>query len=295
MKTNIFLAFLLVLCSTTIAHADEIIESYNVLSDEYNNSIHDINVVRSINGGTIIIPEFDVSCPEDIKAPFIYACKIVEEYMPPCLPLKVKVSCGRVNGATQAISKVTSISKVDFGTHLYNHNMPMSGIKGLTMVEIYARVPNAYLYYIPDVDFLTRNPDIEITYNKNKLNEISFSLLPEPAEKYDFITVAIRDILIGLGVSSSFTYFGNAEEGLITPQHNLTPFETAIDNALGRSNSDIERLQIATQGALSLHQYYKPYDLYAPQIWQNGISLNRFIANNKGDFTNVLRYDLAKG
>lgn len=28
-----------------------------------NNSVHDANVIRQINGGTVLIPEFDSSCP----------------------------------------------------------------------------------------------------------------------------------------------------------------------------------------------------------------------------------------
>ncbi len=65
-------------------------ESYNVVSDAYNNKIEDVKVIRNINGGTVIIPIFDQTCPEELKTPFMYACKIVEEYMPSSLPLKIK-------------------------------------------------------------------------------------------------------------------------------------------------------------------------------------------------------------
>jgi len=58
-------------------NASDYIESYNEISEGYNNSVHDANVIRQINGGTVLIPEFDSSCPNEIKGPFSYACKIV--------------------------------------------------------------------------------------------------------------------------------------------------------------------------------------------------------------------------
>lgn len=89
--------FLVLILTTFCAYSEDYIESYNLISDNYVNRIQDVQIIRPINGGTVITPVFDTSCPEEMKAPFSYACKIVEEYMPPCLPLKVKVSCGRVN------------------------------------------------------------------------------------------------------------------------------------------------------------------------------------------------------
>lgn len=89
---RIFTLIIALFATVFISKADNYIESYNVISDGYSNEIQDAQIIRPINGGTVIIPIFDESCPEDLKAPFSYACKIVEEYMPPCLPLKVKVS-----------------------------------------------------------------------------------------------------------------------------------------------------------------------------------------------------------
>ena len=45
-----------------------------------------------------------------------------------------------------------------------------------------------------------------ITYNKNKLNTMDFSLDGEIGiAKFDFVTVALRDIAIGLGFTSNIT------------------------------------------------------------------------------------------
>lgn len=95
------------------------IESFNIISDENVESIKDVQIIRPINGGTVIVPSFENTCPEEMKSPFAYACKIVEEYMPPCLPLRVNVKCGRVNSsAGVAISKVVTRSKENFGDNM---------------------------------------------------------------------------------------------------------------------------------------------------------------------------------
>lgn len=76
---NRFLVFISLIVIGVIAKSENYIESFNVISDDYVNDIQDAQIIRLINGGTIIIPTFDESCPEEMKAPFSYACKIVEE------------------------------------------------------------------------------------------------------------------------------------------------------------------------------------------------------------------------
>ena len=86
---RLFMAFVALMVTFILKaddYADSYIESFNEIADDYADDIQDIQVIRNINGGTVIIPVFDKSCPEMIKAPFTYACKIVEEYIPPCLP-----------------------------------------------------------------------------------------------------------------------------------------------------------------------------------------------------------------
>lgn len=123
--------FFVLLAPAFHAYADNYIESYNAISNDYVYDINDAKIIRPINGGTVLIPIFDETCPEEIKAPFSYACKIIEEYMPPCLPLKIKVSSGRVNGtSSNSVSKVLSRSKENFGHSVNYNNAQMSVIKG---------------------------------------------------------------------------------------------------------------------------------------------------------------------
>jgi len=295
MKLPIF--YLLIICSAILARANDYVESFNVISDQYEGSVHDVQVVRPINGGTVIIPEFDETCPEEMKAPFAYACKIMEEYMPPCLPLKIAVSCGRVNSSSgMSISKVRSNCKEDFGVISQYRNVPMSRIKGVIMAELGYNSRYTYFDSIPDMDFLTATPDISITYNSQKLEEMSFSLdLPDDDNEYDFVSVALRDIFIGLGLSHSYRYNPVTKE-LQNPSQLMTPFEMYLDHELGQSATPASRLAKATSGELQL-RFDSRYSLrlYAPTVWTQGVSLNYFIPDSIYSVSQILSKDFGKG
>lgn len=274
--------------------AENNIESFNVISDNYYSEIHDTPIVRSINGGTVINPIFDESCPEYLKAPFSYACKIMEEYLPPCLPLKVKVSCGRVNSSSNSISKVLARGKENFGVSVNYKNATMSTIKGVILAEYCAGSTITYLDSVPDINFLIDDPDIEITYNENKLDEISFSLEPEPGNNFDFVSLAIRDLLIGLGFTSSFR--SNPINGeLLDPSHEFIPFESCINRMLGNYDDPKARFEQATKGELILKNTTYQLSLYAPSVWKNGLSLNYFIPQEDCCISKILTYDFCKG
>ncbi len=278
------------------AKAEEYVETYNIISDQYSPVIQDAQIVRRINGGTVITPVFDESCPEEMKAPFAFACKIVEEYMPPCLPLKVNVSCGRLTGSySKAVSMVKSLCQLNFGGNTVYSYVPMSLIKGVILSEYCYNSTITYLNYIPNKVFLTGKPDIEIQYNGQRLDEISFSLEPAPDQKYDFVSLAVRDLLIGLGFNSSFRY-NRVSQTLDNPNRELTPFEISIDKALGNQNNAAARLAAATKGELELGLFAnRGPKLYAPSDWENGRSLNYFIPQDDFCISNILSYNFCKG
>lgn len=291
-----FVVLLLSLLSVSGAKAEDYIESYNIVSDEYDNSVHGAGVIRQINGGTVIIPEFDESCPEDIKGPFRHACKILEEYLYPSLPLCVKVSCGRLTGSSaNSISKVRSKAKDNFGQNMNCQNSPMTLIKGIIVAELGHDQDITYLSSVPDIDFLMGTPDIEITYNDSKLSEMSFSFDAVTDAKYDFISVALRDLLIGFGVTSNFLY-NPVTKGLDNPAQEMIPFESCISQALGGVNiTPAERLARATQGELKIKSVNKSLNLYAPEQWKNGQSLNYFIPQDDCLLSQILSYNFCKG
>lgn len=62
MKRLFLIGILLV--SVFIAKAEDYFETYNVLSDDYVVDIQDAQIIRQINGGTVITPIFDETCPK---------------------------------------------------------------------------------------------------------------------------------------------------------------------------------------------------------------------------------------
>lgn len=285
-----------VLLSVFHASGETYIESFNNVSEDSIGFVHDIELIRNINGGTVIIPEFDSSCPEEMKGPFMYACKIVEEYMPPCLPLRVAVSCGQIRGNKRAISSVKARSCVNFGHSAYD-NVQMSVVKGVILAELCYDEDVSYLRYVPNLEFLTDLPDISIVYNQQKLEDISFSLEATAGSKYDFVSLVVRDLLIGLGMSSSYTY-NYVDNSLKDPSQAMTPFESAIDRALGNYGNATARLENATKGEVIFTKNGRQpltLKLYAPNPFVNGVSLNYFIPQEDCSLSQVLSHEFGKG
>lgn len=290
MKQVLF--FLSLLSCTISLNADDYEEFYNVVSDDFLIDIQDTPIERTINSGTIIIPEFDDTCPEEMKAPFSYACKIVEEYILPCLPLRVHVSVDNFLGSQKnALSKVGAWTPKGFGNPHGYANASMTTIKGVILGELCYGSDATFLKHVYDTSFLTGHPDIKITYNKQKLNEIYYSLDTDTGEKYDFVTLVIRDLLQGFGIYHTYRYNPVTNE-LQNPPLNMTPFEVVIDKALGKDSSPSERLANATKGELVIYPNLK---LYAPTNWTNGTSLNYFIPNESYKISQILSYDFCKG
>ena len=126
------------------------------------------------------------------------------------------------------------------------------------------------------------------------LDEFSYSLYNTPVDKYDFVTVVLRDIAKGLGFISGFT--ANSSTGAFQNLNKPTLyFEKIIKEALGTENIHVA-YQNATRGTLSLQvPYYGNLNLYAPNDWQNGVSLNYFIPDSTKNITEILNYQLGRG
>lgn len=297
-RAFISLFFICFSFANTSLLAYEYDECHNIVSESYNNRISDIEVIREINGGTIVSPLFDNSCPEDLKNAFSYACKILEEYLPSCPPLYVKVSCGKVNhSGGKALSKVSRHYTEEFDHPPVDCSFPISAVKGILLGELFGG-STAYASYIPSLEHIIQEPDMSITYNDQILQECSFSLDATPGNKYDFVSVALRDLLIGLGMSSSYRYNPITNE-LHNPTGKMTPFESIIDETIGHKGNNNERFVAATKGSLFLPltvgAHVDGLTVYAPTTWINGVSLNYFMPNPYYSITQVLAYDFGKG
>lgn len=137
-----------------------------------------------------------------MKAAFEHACKIWEERMPPMLPITVSVHLEELDyadtGSTVPLSQVV----IPFYT---GHTIPTQKYRVLQALESNNFDKYDYLY-IYDVSMFDNPsiPDISITYNAVYENLFSYSLddTSSPEDKFDFITIALRDLRFGLGIFS---------------------------------------------------------------------------------------------
>lgn len=126
------------------------------------------------------------------------------------------------------------------------------------------------------------------------LDNFSYSLYSTPVNKYDFVTLVLRDIAKGLGYMSAFTADNNIGAFHDTDRP-LTYYESIIYNAIGTSDVYTAYTN-STQGTLPfVVPNYGTLNLYAPNIWQNGVSLNCFIPDSTKKITELLTYNFGKG
>ncbi|MDE6346051.1 MAG: hypothetical protein K2L55_05220 [Muribaculaceae bacterium] len=111
-----------------------------------------------------------------------------------------------------------------------------------------------------------------------------------PEQKYDFVSLAIRDLLRGIGIISGYRY-NPINAVLQNPDREMNPFEWYIDKKLGNKDNPAARLENATTGVLDLGGLR----LYAPTTWANGVSLNYFIPQDNSCVSKILSYDFCKG
>ena len=286
--------FLLCASCFTIINAEDLeIECDNFISSQVNETVVDVPIVRPLNGGAVIVPTFSYSCPIEMKGAFSYACKILEEYLPPSLPIFVNVSCSDFSGASaSAVSRVTMSSQSNFG-NLPIYTYPMTTVKGVILGELGYDSSISFLDSVPNKDFLL-NTDIRITYNNNKLDEFSFSLDTIPGSKYDFVSLALRDLLKGFGFMCGISA-NTSTSTIVIPQRDLTPFENKINQALANKYPNGNKYAAATSGELQICSEISNAKLYAPATWNSGLSLNTFIPNENISISKILSYNFGKG
>ncbi len=288
---NKFALILFALIVSLSVQGQNDIESESYGLDQYIEKCSDIPVIRRIKGGTIFKITYE---PEDawnnsMKGAFEYACKIWEEQLPNTLPINICAKIGRVNasGGNILLSKVQPRRYTLGDAYEYNTCIKYKLLEGYNKGSL----DRYYIDNITSKAFFDLN-DIEITYNKNLLEDFSYSLYSTPENKYDFVTVVLRDIAKGLGFISGFTAKNGKFDEKSTP---LTYYEGIIKDAIN-ADDPYEKYYNSTQGSLPLYvSGYGNLNLYAPTTWQNGVSLNYFIPDSTQKFTELLTYELGRG
>ncbi len=115
--------------------------------------------------------------------------------------------------------------------------------------------------------------------------------------KFDFVTVALRDIAIGLGFTSNITANSSTKMINMTGEK-YTPFESLIMNAIGTNPS--LAYSIATSGSVDVELRdwggipVDTLSIYAPTTWVQGKSLRYFIPD-ENPITRLLTHDFGTG
>lgn len=275
---------------------------YTVGSDEYLEYCSDIPTVRHINGGMVFKIEYIGSeWDNEKKGAFEHACKIWEENIPHCPPLRIRAEFGTIRSiaGTAPLSKVVMRKLVDFGGAEYDFVTPQSHMKAIVIREYENGFHRRFAHNLKsqlDLDN-PASPDIHIVFNRNKISEFSFSLDASPTNKYDFVTLALREIARGLGFNCSIRNNPLSPKEFIAEQDSLTPYENIIRWSMLGETSE-QTYQKATSGSLriALESNSKTMsELYAPAQWQNSYSLNYFIPDSTYKITQLLTYNFGKG
>lgn len=274
------------------------ISSDNQVTEVFNDVFISMPDYREMNSGSKLVVSYDTGCPAELQGAFEYAVKIWEEVIPMTLPINISVNIAPIRG------RGTILSQVKFDTFNFNGETvdmfaaPMSMIKGIVLQEYHIGQQNRFANEIDDVSIFD-NIDISITYNQNMLDQFDFSLDGEPGlDKYDFVTVALRDIAIGLGFTSSFTA-NTVEKRLIISGSRFTPFEKKIYSSLD-TDDPYKAFENATKGSVKVSLYnrshvnFDNFFIYAPNPWTNNASL-RYLIPTDNPISKLLANDFGKG
>lgn len=246
--------------------------------------------VRQIAGGTKIKTTFEGNWPYEARNAFEYACKILEESIPSTFPIKLLATW---NTSQANNNNFSSFYSAFFYTSVDSVLMLRSEIKGLMYDQMCnGATSTAFVDDFCRFDWSEDSHDAIITYynyNNHIVDNCDFSISGVETGKYDFVSIAMRDIIKSLGF-----LFTRYEPSLI-PQRlgNPNHFERLIltsDQVL--SSQDLS--QALTGGSFNYSSIYGDYNFYAPNPWERGKSLNYFIPGEK-KLTQLLRYDFGVG
>lgn len=294
MKSSILLPFIALFCTAIPkSHANDEMTSYAM--DSYIGKYSNIEPIREIHGGTVFNVTYGNACSVELQHAFEYACKIWEENLPPCLPINIYVNVRRIGSSQgyKALSRVTTATLSEFDSFDLGMEIPYPQIKAVMMLEYQNNNTHSYLGAF-NKNFSFTDYDITITYNSNMLNDFSYSIDETQTDKYDFVTVALRDIARGLGIRGNIR--NNADNQLIFTTR-YTNYEGFIRTAL-KTSDPAKAYSNATKGSLTVdlgQYYYGDVVLYAPEQWMNDVSLNTFIPTKGKKITELLTYEFGRG
>lgn len=298
MKNFLFLGMAMVTTMAIWGQNSNTITSDNYVSQAFKGIFVDMPDYREVNSGSKLIVKYEGEWPAEMQGAFEYAVKIWEEVLPMTLPIHITAKIGNIRGTSNVLSRV-SFDTYDYNGHRVNQfASPMSMIKSVLLQEYHSSQQHRFYDEINDMSIFEDN-DITVTYNINMIDDCDFSLDGTPnVNKYDFVTVALRDIAIGLGFTTNFTADVTNKKFNIT-NGRLTPFESLVMNSLNTTDP-FAAFTNATKGKVEISlqtwggSIFDSLSIYAPTTWVNGKSL-RFMIPDDNPISKLLTYDFGKG
>lgn len=257
---------------------------------------------RLIEGGSKFTTSYSEDCPEELRGAFEYAVKIWEENLPECLPISIKVLTASLGKDVRSNVKYRTLSF----TGQYNKEFlyPTSAVKAVLLREFNRNVFQRFYDELNDVSVIERDDDITITYNSDMFEDFSFNLDEDKVgNRFDFVTLALRDIAKGLGLVPNFAVNLQTRTLAKVPSPS-TPYTERLWGAL--LHPPTERAVTSDDGSVAFSNatkgdYYKanvngqPLKYYAPSTWIEGLSATTFIPEANNPLTQLLSYDFGKG
>lgn len=288
MKKLLLLSLFVISIITSLSGQE--FDTYTYASTDYIEKSLDIPVVREIRGGTIIKVNYEGEWTAEEKGAFEYACKLWEEKLPTTLPIYLTVKFASLRG-----SYSKALSKISTETFKESYNRATSPeIKAFYFTEYgFNNIAQFLNFETGTIDDILYSSDASITYNSDKKDEFSFSLEATPTNKYDFVTVALRDIAKALGINLSIT--ADPASGFASiNRENLIKYDKLILDNIGTTDP-YEVYKRITCGEFNLKAIDKNYKLYAPNPFEPGKSLCEFYPDPKLQETQLLSCDFGYG
>ncbi len=244
--------------------------------------------------------EFDSSFDGVQKKAFTKAVQIWEQFLlsmrtiannaniiMPTIRLKVQSNLSASNIVSSKMMTVTDFSNlIDY---YYFHNIASSA----WYTTVGAKLMVAKWNWDNINDALKNEPDITLSFNTNKDLYYFGTNGSVPSDKYDFVTIVLRELLKGSGFGSSAT----SKYGIIQ-FFKTNDVASCFDNRLYTlPNNQLYQLPNITVAAQSDNVYFGSGNfgstkMYAPSTFSKGLSLIYIDTDNAGC---ILKKDLKKG